>query len=295
MYSILARRLLLGVLLASAALPGARAAAGPRVVVSLAGCTLRLELGDGTRRVFPVGVGRLARAGQQGPVGIFRTGPDPADRDLYLPSRKLPAFHRGLPFIRLDLRRGSERPFGLHGPVSPTLIWGHVSRGCVRMRPAHIRLLYQVAARHPGMTVKFIRGLDQLGHRTVIPDASRPLDPRCPDATVGLRRLRRLALNRQLRGRVCGGVDHWYALALGGGDVISVRLDHGGDLRAELIGVRAISSVARGARGFVHRVPMGPRNRGDRYLRITSPGSRTVAYTLSVNNLDTSLHFSPTP
>jgi len=261
----------------------------PRVVVSLSGCTLRLETAAGKRRVFPVGVGRLTDSGQEGPLGTLRTGPDPRDRDLYLPRRRLPAFHRGLPFLRLDRRRarGKVRPFGIHGPVSPTLIWGRVSRGCIRMRPADIRLLYGVAVRHPSMPVTFIRGLDRVGARPVKPDRKRPPIKGCPEAAVGARRLRRLATGGQVHDRVCGGVDHWYAVPMEGGDVTSVKLQHAGGLRVELFGIKAISAIASGERGFVFRLPLAHRNRGDRFVRVMAPAGarnrkRFLPYTLSV-------------
>ena len=264
----------------------------PRVVVSLTGCTLRLETGKGQNRVFPVGVGRLTDRGQEGPLGTLHTGPDPRDRDLYLPRRRLPAFHGGLPYLRLDRRKSSGagkmfRPFGIHGPVSPTLIWGRVSRGCIRLRPADIRLLYGVAVKHPSMPVTFIRQLDRVGGRPVSPDPVRPPLPGCPEAAAGARKLRRLATGAQIHDRVCGGVDHWYSIPLQGGDVTSVRLRHGGGLRVELYGIRAISAIASGRRGFVHRIPLAHRNRGDRFVRVVaSSGARKrrrfLPYTLSV-------------
>ena len=272
--------------------PGPRAST-PRMVVSLSGCTLRLVTGDGKTRVFPVGVGRLTDGGQEGPLGTLRTGPDPRNKELYLPRRRLPAFYRGLPYLRLDRARPgkagelprSVRPFGLHGPVSPTLIWGRVSRGCIRMRPADIRALYAVAVKNPSMPVTFVRGLDRVGGRPVSPDAVRPPRRGCPAAAVGARRLRRLATGAQIHDRLCGGVDHWYSVQLQGGDVTTVKLQHTGGLRVELYGIRAISAIASGDRGFVHRIPLAHRNRGDRFVRVTSTVADKVRfhpYTLSV-------------
>lgn len=268
-----------------------RVAVYPRIVVSVTGATLRLESGEGKSRIFPVGVGRLTDSGQEGPLGTLLTGPDPRDRELYMPRRRLPAFHGGLPYLRLDRRRArgvdrDVRPFGIHGPVSPTLIWGRVSRGCIRMRPADIRRLYNVAARHPSMPVTFVRGLDRIKGKPVTPSPVRAAVPGCPEAASGARRLRRLATNTQVHDRVCGGVDHWYSIQLEGGDVTSVRLKHSGGLRVELFGIRAISAIASGTRGFVHRIPLAPRNRGDRFVRITTTttaGDRQFRpYTLSV-------------
>lgn len=255
----------------------------PRVVVSVMGSTLRLQTAPNRAIVFPVGVGRLTDGGQEGPLGTLFTGPDPGDRDLYIPRRRLPAFHRGLPYLRLDRRRAGARPFGIHGPVSPTLIWGRVSRGCIRMRPTDIRRLYRVAARHPSMPVTFVRGLDRVGGKAVVPAATRPAVKGCPEAAIGVRRLRRLATGAQVHDRRCGGVDHWYSIPLEGGDVTSVKLNHGGGLRVELFGIKAISAIAAGPHGFAHRIPRAPRNRGDRFIRVTGAAKEAVPYTLSVN------------
>jgi hypothetical protein len=265
------------------------AAARPHAVISLERSTLRLERGPSLgRRVFPVGVGRWSRKGPRSPVGTWLTGPDPGDRAYYLPARWLPAFHRGHPFLRLEVkgreRRRQAHPFGIHGPVTPSLIWGRVSGGCIRMRAADAKELYRFAARHPRMPVRIIRGPDLVAGVPVRPDPVRPDVPGCPEAAVGARRLRQLQLGGSIHDRTCGGVDHWYALELQGGDVIAVSLTHGGALRAELYGIRAISTVARGVRGFTFRVPLAPRNRGNRYLRVVAT-SKVVPYTLQVTGM----------
>lgn len=267
------------------------AAARPHAVISLDRATLRLERGPSLgRRVFPVGVGRWSQAVPRSPVGTWHTGPDPDDRAYYLPARWLPAFHRGHPFLRLEargrVRSRREHPFGIHGPVTPTLIWGQVSGGCIRMRANDARELYRFAARHPGMPVRIIRGPDRVAGVPVRPDPVGPEVPGCPEAAVGARRLTRIQLGGQVlvHDRTCGGVDHWYALELQGGDVIAVSLAHSGRLRVELYGIRAISTVARGKRGLTFRVPLAPRNRGNRYLRVVAT-SDVVPYTLQVTGL----------
>lgn len=259
-------------------------------MISVEGATLRLE-GKQLRRVFPVGVGRVEGGrGSRSPVGVWATGPDPSDREFYLETRREPAFHRGHPFLRLtvqrpDRRGGVTHPFGIHGPVTPSLIWGQVSAGCIRMRGRDARALYRFARRHPDLQVRIVAGPDMVGGKRVAPDPRGRRDPRCAEAALGVRRLRRIPLNSQVHDRVCGGVDHWFAFELKGGDAISVRLLHGGGLRAELYGIRAISTVARGDRGFDFRVPHAPTNRGRRYLRIVSPprASRATPYTLELS------------
>jgi hypothetical protein len=284
--------------LSLSALPhaGARAkrVSEPRIVISLDRSTLRLEPGSGKkRRVYPVAVGRRTPGGQKSPLGTWFTGPDPKDRELYLPSRREPAFHRGLPFLRLEIRRRGrrdprrqERPFGIHGPVTPTLIWGTVTAGCIRMRPGHIRDLYRFAVRHPGMPVRVIRGPDRLGGRILEPDPERRARPDCPESALGVRRLRRIRTGRPLHDRICG-VDHWYALELSGGDLVSVRLIQDGDLRVELFGIRAISAILAGRGGFDYKVPKVTKNRGDRYIRVVAPtggnaAGKPIPYVLKV-------------
>jgi hypothetical protein len=262
-------------------------ASAPLLVISVDGATLRLEKGRKGRRVFPAGVGRVEGLGRQrSPVGLWRTGPDPSDPRFYLKARREPAFHRGLPFLRLYSPSRAELLFGIHGPVTPTLIWGQVSAGCIRLRPKHIRELYRFARRHPGMRVRIIRGFDRVGGRRVTPSMAGPRDPRCPEAGVGVRRLKSLRVSgTRVHDRVCGGVDHWYSLRLRGGDLINVALTHEGGLTVELYGIRAISTIAAGRFGFSYRVPLVQKNRGDRYLRVVaSHRSRAgTAYTLEVS------------
>jgi hypothetical protein len=156
------------------------------------------------------------------------------------------------------------------------------------MRPDDLQLLYRVAVRHPGMEVRIIDEPDRVGDQTVQVERDARADPRCSEVAVGIRRLERIVTSTPLHGRICGGVDHWYALELKGGDAVSVRLGHGGDLLVELYGIRAISTVAVGRFGFEHLVPVAHRNRGDRYLRVTTArrgegiSRRFLPYTLEV-------------
>ena len=274
-------------------IPGsAGGAPRPHMVISLQNATLRLERGkEGSRQVFPVSVGRLSAGKETTPLGTIHTGPNPRDRELYIPSRKLPAFHRGLPNLRLDLRgekkvqRRPSFPFGLHGPVTPTLIWGRASRGCVRMSARGIRALYKFAAKHPAMPVTIIPGPDQLpGGGVASPDTVAPGSEDCPEASVGARRLTRLKAGKH-QDRSCGGVDHWYALELSGGDRLELKLAHGGGLSLELYGIRGISAVARGKRGISYKVPLARNNRGDRFVRVVArnKGAGVVPYSLEVS------------
>lgn len=274
--------------------PSLPAGAAPELVISLQQATLRLEPGNGQpRRVFPVGVGRQLPDGQASPAGAWTTGPDPRDRDDYIPLRHRPWFYRGLPFIRLEIPRReaagdrARRPFGIHGPVTPTLIWGTVTAGCIRMRPADIFELYSFAVQHPRLRVRILRGPDRVAGAVVIPSPRGRRREACPEAALGVRRVRHVRIRRPVTDRVCGGVDHWYALQLTAGNVIRVRLHHPGPLRVELYGIRAISTVTTGRRGFTYKVPLVRNNRGDRYLRVTSTAraDEVVPYTLAVDHL----------
>jgi hypothetical protein len=157
--------------------------------------------------------------------------------------------------------------------VTPTLIWGKVSAGCIRLRPKHIRELFRFARRHPRIRVQIIRGLDRVN--------GRPVEL----SEGGVKRLRRLRVGGAVvHDRVREGVDHWFALELRGGDAITVTLTHKGALRAELYGIRAISTVTNGKYGFSYLVPQVQKNRGNRYLRVVAPRRRTaVPYTLEVS------------
>lgn len=263
----------------------------PSIVISTSSHVLELRQADGRRRRFPVGVGR----GGAGPRGRWFTGPDAKDDTFYLPRRLLPAFHRGLPFLRLSpiplrphrsdpaYRRAAAQPFGLHGPVTPSLLWGAVTAGCVRLRPADLRLVFAYARAHPGMPVRFTRKL--------LPDPSVgsgavKAGGLCSEAHLGVRRVRVASSSLPIHDRICGGVDHWYAVPLQGGDVLSVALDQAGSLRLELYGIRAISTIARGQRGFRFRLPERRANRGARYLRVVAPRQGPPrSYTLRLQRL----------
>jgi hypothetical protein len=174
-------------------------------------------------------------------------------------------------------RRAASQEYGLHGPVTPSLIWGAITAGCVRLRAADLKRVFAFARRHPGIAVRYTRA------RLVLPAAGRGV---CPEAKRGVARLTRASLNRRVHGRVCGGVDRWFAVELQGGDVLEVELVQRGGLRLELYGIRAISTVIRGSSaGLRFRVPLAKRNRGLRYLRLVAPPKGTVGFSLRVRRL----------
>jgi hypothetical protein len=170
--------------------------------------------------------------------------------------------------------------------VTPSLIWGRVSAGCVRMQEPDLRLLFQVARRHPSMSVAFLGDPDRVDGRIVEPDRTHPALPGCDEAALGVRRMTPLVSERgDVHDRICGGVDHWYSLGVENGDLVSVDLRHAGDLRVELYGARAISAVASSIHGLDHRISPGEGSgRSERYLRVTSTGPTSAfsPYTLRV-------------
>ncbi|MCK5800179.1 MAG: L,D-transpeptidase [Deltaproteobacteria bacterium] len=176
----------------------------------------------------------------------------------------------------------TQQLYGLHGPVTPSLIWGAVTAGCVRMRPLDLGRVFAFASKHPGTSIRYTREVISLRRRA---RGSRAAASYCPEATLGVRRLRAVSLGKPLHDRICGGVDHWFSVVLQGGEIVSVSLQHRGALRLELYGIRAISPVARGTWALRHYVLQKPMNRGARYLRVVAPAHGTWSYTLSVRRL----------
>ena len=266
------------------------AAAGPTIWISHGSSTLRFsrEAESGRRHdvVFPVGLNRRG-SGKLQPLGHLRTGANPADRRFFDPQRSAPWFHRGYPFVRLDRQTGWRgkrplRPYGIHGPITPTLIWGPVSAGCVRMRPADLRRFFTLSRRYPNAKVIAMHARDRRAEAVLSRKGSAK---DCPEATLGVRRLETIGDGAQRVDRVCGDVDHWYAVQLQRGDHLGVVLHHDGNLALELYGIRAISPVSGGRFSLHHTVPLAQYNRGPRYLRIFVPVARrkttgTVSYSL---------------
>ena len=242
--------------------------------------------------IVPVGIGRVRQGRYGGPEGTWYLGPDPADRNFFSPHRSLPAYHRGAAYLRLlrvplarragpaSYRQALLQPLAIHGPVTPSLIWGDVSAGCIRLRPKDLRSVYAFALRHPSAPVYFHRQPQPL-------DRGKGDSPAfCSERGPGIRRLQRLPLGHPHHDRSCG-VDHWYSISIQGGDRIAISLRHRGSLRVELFGIRAISAIAGGTHGFAHRLPFARNSQGPRYLRVTGDFIRSglVPYTLLAERL----------
>jgi hypothetical protein len=252
------------------------AVARPTIEISTSSHVMRVKSGAVERR-FPVGLGRVLRSRSFEPQRtVWYTGPTASDRAFYISSRRKPAFYGGLPYLRLspvrllagqrDLgyRRAANSRYAIHGPVTPSLIWGAVSAGCVRMRAADLHWLYRLLVTHPSVRVAFTR-------RAITPAKGGTLP----------RRLGVLRIGRSVSGRISKRRDHWFAVWLKGGDLLEAQLDHDGSLGIELYGIRGISSVARGQRGLRFRLPVRVKNSGYRFLRIYSRSKRPTGYVLS--------------
>ncbi|MBW2732678.1 MAG: L,D-transpeptidase [Deltaproteobacteria bacterium] len=238
----------------------------PWVRVSLTSHTVRIHSGDRPDALFPAAVGRLRGGRHLGPQGRWFSGPDARDPAFFIASRREPSFYEGLPQLRLTpvalrgredpgYRRAAQRPFFIHSKVTPSLIWGAVTAGCVRVQTRALKQIYALARRSPSLLVFFSEE----------PDPLRP-------AGTGVQPLRVLKYGRWTHGRLHGGVDHWFALDLQRGDVLSLTLGPSdGVVVMELYGIRAISPVARGELSLRYRVPLAASNRGFRYLRLVAP------------------------
>jgi hypothetical protein len=123
----------------------------PEVIISLEQLTVHLfDRATGFSRVYPAGVGVLDSTGNSiTPDGHFRTSPNLADAWWYIPRRTSPSYFAGLPFLRIDARNSrGENTYGLHGPITETLIRDYVSHGCVRMEREDIIDLYYLVNAH---------------------------------------------------------------------------------------------------------------------------------------------------
>lgn len=142
----------------------------PEIIVSLDALNILLmDRATGYSRVYPTGVGKLGSSGYSyTPVGHFATGPDTNDNWWYMASRYYPSYYDGLPFLRLTtLNSRGLATYGMHGPVTSSLIRGYVSSGCMRMAPEDIIELFWAVRNHPSTPVSIQREwiYDAIGQR----------------------------------------------------------------------------------------------------------------------------------
>lgn len=290
-----ARALRIGVIAAAGSALAAGGAAGSRapagLFISLASHTVRLVDDHGITRLFPAAVGRRTSDGRRlGLRGTAHLGADVADPRFYAPARSAPKIYGGHPYLRLDgtapARRGRRteraaaqgRVFGIHGPITPSLVWGAVTAGCIRMRPADLAKVYDFAVGHPGLPVTISSKPDPRARQL------RAHLPGCDGR--GVRPLGRLRGRDTRIERQCPGTDHWFAIELQGGDLLRVQADGGPPPKIELYGIRLISRVVGGRGEIELRVPHQRHNRGDRFLRVVAPAHGPArSYTLRLDLL----------
>ncbi len=136
----------------------------PEIIISLEGLSVHLfDRATGFSRVYPAGPGVLGRNGRSvTPTGHFATGPDASNRWWYTPSRWDPEYFAGYPFLRLTIENSSGyNTYGLHGPITDTLIRDYVSHGCVRMEKEDIVELFFLVRRHPSTPVTIQQELER--------------------------------------------------------------------------------------------------------------------------------------
>ncbi|MBW2736061.1 MAG: L,D-transpeptidase, partial [Deltaproteobacteria bacterium] len=128
----------------------------PEVIVSLRGLTVHLfDRATGYSRVYPAGVGVKNSVGESiTPSGHFASGDDPNQGWWYVPRRWVPEYFGGLPFLRITAQNSrGYNTYGLHGPITSTLIRGYVSHGCIRMAKDDIVELFYLVRDHPSTPI----------------------------------------------------------------------------------------------------------------------------------------------
>ena len=164
----------------------------PEIIVSLDGLTVHLfDRDTGFQAVYPAGPGVLEHGKSITPTGHFATGADSSDPWWYVARRTVPAYFAGLPFLRLTaVNQDGANTYALHGPITPQLIRGYVSHGCVRMAPHDIIDVFWMVKSHPStpVTIQTEVELDAAGERVDVgttPTLWDPDDPITYGASVG--------------------------------------------------------------------------------------------------------------
>ena len=137
----------------------------PEIIVSLDGLTVHLfDRETGFSEIYPTGVGMKDSRGKSiTPTGHFATALDITDSWYYVARRTNPEYFGGFPFLRLTGARNSDgaETYGLHGPITETLVRGYVSHGCARMRSQDIIRLFWLVKTHPTTPVTIQREVER--------------------------------------------------------------------------------------------------------------------------------------
>ena len=144
---------------------GIKIVTGPfHAVIDKTDYRLDLYMGEGRERVFvqsfPVGLGKYNRT----PVGFFEIGSklinpewiDPDTRQRFLPDDPMnPIGERWLELVGTDAETREYEGYGIHGTIEPDTIGQQQSRGCVRMLPNDVAIIYETLI--PGPSTVEIR------------------------------------------------------------------------------------------------------------------------------------------
>jgi len=72
--------------------------------------------------------------------------------------RSYPSYFGGFPFIRYDCpNENGDHTYGMHGPITRTLIRGYVSHGCTRMEGSDAQRIFELIHLHPSTPVTIQR------------------------------------------------------------------------------------------------------------------------------------------
>lgn len=136
----------------------------PEVILSLDALTVHLfDRTTDFSRVYPAGVGVKDSRGESiTPTGHFATGDDPSHGWWYVPRRWTPEYFGGFPFLRITAKNSKGyATYGLHGPITQTLIRGYVSHGCVRMAKNDIVEFFYLLRDHASTPITFQKEVER--------------------------------------------------------------------------------------------------------------------------------------
>ena len=132
----------------------------PEIIISTDQLTLHIfDRETGFSRVYPIGAGVLNSDGLCiTPTGHFASGPDISEYWWYIPRRSVPEYFGGFPFIRLTAENSrGQNTYGIHGPITESLIRGYVSHGCIRMEGLDVVEVFYLIRDHASTPVTIQR------------------------------------------------------------------------------------------------------------------------------------------
>lgn len=223
----------------------------PEIVVSLEGFTVELiDEATGFHKVYPTGVGALARNGQSfTPVGEFNTLDDASNGWYWYARRYEPEYFDGLPFMRItaENHRGYHT-YGFHGPITDTLQRGFVSHGCMRMQGPDIVELFYLMRPHAGSKVSIQLDKRRWDDGSVVDVTPADQDPvaawrasLCASAEHGQGEL--VSTGTYTDRVLCGGQASYRVAAVAGERVVA-RVSASGPVTLRLEGADATETIS---------------------------------------------------